>query len=379
MKRNLIKLTAGIAFSALTFASFAQKNNVTDAIMTYEKYNPSENGLEPSKKIITKAKDFIDIAAANPETANSSKMHYYRAQIYFSLMEIINLDTLNKLKDSSLMTEYESIVKYSLKKVLEDPEPKKNFKADALIFVTKKSDKSYEMGVEYYNVKKYEKAIDCFINADFIIKLIGNESMDAQKASIQTMNILVDSLVELKKFEQAIEITKKNVSSFPKQIDPLLTMINIYLNQNDVENTEFYLQKALILDSNNKQLYYNLGVSYSQLKKNEDAVLALNKALSIDPNYNEALSILALHYFNWAIDVRNSARNMTNQKDPKVQELETQSNELFNKAILHAEKYYEKFPTDKTILEILWKSFAKLGNTEKKESYKKILDDLNKQ
>jgi hypothetical protein len=85
MKRNIIKLTAVIAFSAVTFGSFAQKKNVTDAIMTYKKYNPMSNGIEPSIKMLEKATEYIDLAAVNPETKEDFKMHLYRAEIYYQL------------------------------------------------------------------------------------------------------------------------------------------------------------------------------------------------------------------------------------------------------------------------------------------------------
>ena len=82
------------SFVAVLFytASFAQKANVTDAALLMKKYNPMA-GLDASKKLLTKAKDFIDIASVNTETAGSAKMHKYRGEIY-----ILDLNYILKLE-----------------------------------------------------------------------------------------------------------------------------------------------------------------------------------------------------------------------------------------------------------------------------------------
>ena len=113
MKRNIIKISAGIAFTALTFGSFAQKKNVTDAIMTYKKYNPMTNGIEPSKKTVEEARKFIDLAAVHPETVEDFKMHLYRAEIYYSLIEVATMDATSNPLDDAKMKEYEAISKAS--------------------------------------------------------------------------------------------------------------------------------------------------------------------------------------------------------------------------------------------------------------------------
>ena len=63
MKTNILC----IVFLFAAGYSFAQKKNVTDAAMLMKKYSPMA-GAEKAKETATKAKAFIDLAAANEET-----------------------------------------------------------------------------------------------------------------------------------------------------------------------------------------------------------------------------------------------------------------------------------------------------------------------
>lgn len=376
MKRNIIKISAGIAFTALTFGSFAQKKNVTDAIMTYKKYNPMTNGIEPSKKTVEEARKFIDLAAVNPETVEDFKMHLYRAEIYYSLIEVATMDATSKPLDDSKMKEYEAISKASFKKVLDDP--KKTWSADAQTFMLFRSDIMFNQGLEAYNTKKYEEALNAFLISYYLRTFLGDEYNEAEINSTLSLNNHVDKLLDAKEFDKAIFSVNSVLEIFPKNIDALISMVNIYLQKGDVVNTEVYINQALVIDAKNKQLYYILGTSYIELKQNDKAAEALAKAIEIDPEYNEALYQLGAHYYNWAAETRTAAMNL-DMKDPKVKDLEKRANELFTLALVPLEKYIEKNPNEKSILDILYKTNTKLGRIEKGQEYKKRLEVLKQQ
>lgn len=376
MKRNIIKLSVGIAFTALTFGSFAQKKNVTDAIMTYKKYNPMSNGIEPSKKTVEEARKFIDLAAVNPETAEDFKMHLYRAEIYYSLIEVATIDAATNPLDEAKMKEYEAISKASFKKVLDDP--KKTWSADAQTFMWFRSDMMFNQGLEAYNTKKYEEALNAFLISYYLRTFLGDEYSEAEINSTLSLNNHVDKLLDAKEFDKAIVSVNSVLQIFPKNIDALISMVNIYLQKGDVVNTEVYINQALAIDAKNKQLYYILGTSYIELKQNDKAAEALAKAIEIDPEYNEALYQLGAHYYNWAAETRTAAMNL-DMKDPKVKDLEKRANELFTLALVPLEKYIEKNPNEKAILDILYKTNTKLGRIEKGQEYKKRLDVLKQQ
>ena len=90
MKKQLLFIGMALAVSTTTFA---QKKNVTDAILLMRKYNPTGD-VDANLKTVTDAKNFIDLAAVHPETVEDFKMHLYRAEIYYALKETNDLKAL---------------------------------------------------------------------------------------------------------------------------------------------------------------------------------------------------------------------------------------------------------------------------------------------
>jgi Flp pilus assembly protein TadD len=156
----------------------------------------------------------------------------------------------------------------------------------------------------------------------------------------------------------------------------LISLINIHLKNNDLVTAEKFMAEAVTLDPNNKVLHYNLGTSYMTQGLNEKAEESLNKALEIDPAYKDAQYQLGAHLYNWANEVNKQAGEL-NSNDPKVPELEKQSEQLLRKSLVVLEKYIEINPNDKDVLGIIYKTHFKLGNSEKGKEYKARFEAKN--
>jgi tetratricopeptide (TPR) repeat protein len=368
MKKQL--LLAGLSL-VLSTATFAQKKNVTDAILLMRKYNPTGD-IAANKKTVTEAMNFIDLAAVNPETAEDFKMHLYRAQIYYALIEVNAMENKG-VSDAATTQKWKETSVASFKKVLEDP--KKTFTADAQNFINGRADFVFNAGIVAYNAKKYEAAADAFLAAHEIKTFLGEDFKDAEVNTSLAANYAVEDYLAAKKYDEALAFAAKISEAMPKNIDILISMVNINLQKGDVAATEKYINKALELDPNNKQLYYVLGTSYMDKKENEKATAALRKALEIDPAYNEALYQLGAHLYNLAVEKRNATIEL-DYKDPKAVKLEAEAMDLFKQALEPLEKYAGQNPDDKAILDILYKTNMKLGSIEKAQEYKKRLDAL---
>lgn len=396
MKKQL--LLAGLSL-VLSTAAFGQKKNVTDAILLMRKYNPMGE-IAANKKTVAEAKNFIDLAAANAETAEDFKMHLYRAQIYYCLNEIAlleeNANTTTtevnyEIKENGNSTSGEGTIKVgikankevleankavavaSFKKVIEDP--KKTFTADAQNFINSRTNFMFDQGIAAYNAKKYEAAAQAFIAAHEIKTYIGEDFKDAEVNTSLAANYAVEDYLAAKKYDEALAFATKISDAMPQNIDILISIVNINLQKGDVAATEKYINKALALDPKNKQLYYVLGTSYMDKKENDKATEALKKALEIDPAYNEALYQLGAHLYNLAVEKRNATVEL-DYKDPKAAKLEAEAMDLFKQALEPLEKYAGQNPDDKAILDILYKTNMKLGNIEKAKEYKARLDTL---
>jgi tetratricopeptide (TPR) repeat protein len=336
MKKIFLTLSIG---SIVAFSSLAQKKNVTDAAMIMNKYNPMM-GLEPAKKSVNEAKGFIDLAAANPETAEDMKMHLYRGMVYYALIEVAGMEAMTgKTPDTAAMRTFAEISKASFKKVVNDP--KKTKIRDAQDFINQRADMYFNMGIQSYNARNFEQATQVFLGAYSVKSFLGEEFKDAYTNTTLSLNFASDSLIGKKEFDKASELAKTVLAEMPNNIDVYITLININLQKGDAITAEKYLNKALTIDPLNKQLYYVLGTSYIDLKQNEKAEEALKKALEIDPNYSEAQYQLGAHLVNWAGDLQTEASNLV-YKNPKVAELDKKANEILLRGSQVLEKYVEK-------------------------------------
>lgn len=371
MKKQLLFAGLTILLSSVTFA---QKKNVTDAILLMRKYNPAGE-ISANKKIVTDAMNFIDLAAANAETAEDLKMHLYRAQIYYCLNEMSSIESaaLNRPTDATTNASWKATSIASFKKVLEDP--KKTYKADAETFINMRVELLFNQGIAAYNDKKYEAAAHAFLAASEVKSYLGETFKDAEVNTSLAVNYAVEDFLAAKKYDEAIAFASAMSEAMPQNIDILISLVNINLQKGDVAATESYINKALALDPSNKQLYYVLGTSYMDKKENEKATAALQKAIEIDPNYNEALYQLGAHLYNLAVEKRNLTIEM-DYKDPKTAIVEKEAMDLFKQALVPLEKYASQNENDKAILDILYKTNMKLGNIDKAQEYKKRLEAL---
>ena len=371
--RFIYFLILGLTIASIPFTVYSQKKNITDAAMLMKKYDPML-GVDAGQKIVDDAKVFIDLAAINPETIEDLKMHFYRAEVYFALIELATMKAVsgNKL-DEKLLKEYETISKESFRKVMADP--KKTWKADAEYFINSRSENAFSIGLKSYTDKKYSLATQMFCVSYAIKEFLGLDFKDAAINAGLSLNIVVDSLLQQKDFSEALKIAEETHKALPLNIDVIISIININLQKGDLTNSEKFLNKALAIDPKNKQLYYVLGTSYIDLKENEKAEEALIKAIEIDPNYTEAQYQLGAHLFNWANDLKTSADQL-DLNDPKAPLLVQKSEETLNRALVVLEKYILINPNEKAVLEILWKSYYKLGNDVKSAEYKKRAQEI---
>jgi tetratricopeptide (TPR) repeat protein len=110
--------------------------------------------------------------------------------------------------------------------------------------------------------------------------------------------------------DKAIAYLEKQLASRPKDLALINQIATLYAKKGDFTNALKYFEQRATLDPNNKETWYTLGVncwsrSYnggvavSQEEREQvvdKGIMALEKALAIDPNYFDALSYINLIY-----------------------------------------------------------------------------------
>jgi tetratricopeptide (TPR) repeat protein len=363
-----INLLVALLFVGASF--FAQKSSITDAALKYKKYNLM-GSMEENKKALTGAKADIDLAAVNTETVNDPYMHRYRGIIYFGLMELATMEAAmsGAQPDENLIKEYDAKIKESFNFVLNAPKAKTD-KQEVLNFINAKSQFVFENGLTMFNAKNYVEATQMFLGAYQISKYINLENEEAKGNTMLSFVRATDTLIKQKKLDEASKLGDLIYTSVPKNIEILISLININLQKNDIVATEKYLNEATSMDTTNISLFVVLGTSLMELKQSEKAEQAFLKALKIDPFYPEAIYQYSTFMFNWSRDLSNAASDL-NPKDPNIPKMQKEALDIMNRIPMYLEPFLEKNPSDKTALEIGWKVYYMLENETKSAELKK--------
>jgi len=369
-----LNLFFAILFAGTTF--LAQKSSITDAALKYKKYNPM-GSMDENKKVLNGAKADIDLAAVNTETANDPYMHRYRGLIYFGLMEVATMEAAmsGAQPDENLIKGYDSIVRQSFNVVLNAGKKNKEDKDAVQNYIKAKSAFVFENGLAMFNNKSYDVATQMFLGAYQISKYINEENEDAKTNVMLSFVRATDTLIKQKKLDEATKLGEAVYSGVPKNIEILISLININLQKNDIALTEKYLNEATSMDSTNKTLFVVLGTSLMELKQNSKAEAAFLRALKLDPFYADAIYQYCTFMFNWSRDLSNSASDL-NPKDPNIPKIQKEALDIMNRIPAYMDPYIEKNPTDKTALEIGWKVYYMLEDETKSAELKKRWEAL---
>ncbi len=392
-------LTLGI-FSISIIASAQKKNETSAAVEFKNKYRPAlaTQDVETAKKALIAAKEFIDLAAAHPDTESSQKTLWLKGEIYahFMILGMQTMDT-NFIKlggEDAIDVSIEAFKKgYGLgNKMKSDFENSVDEKAGMLNGYAGMLYEAGQFGAAaelYETIYKYRMAINELDSASLFNASLCYEKVKNYEKAAEGYEKLADAgykgtssaiyaaraYQELGNTEKAISIINKARETNGSDRDLLLELVNMNIAAGDAAGAEKALNDAIATDPNNKQLHYTIGTIYIDLKENAKAEAAIEKALAIDPDYVDAQYQLGAHLFNWANDLMLEA-NSLKIGDPKFNELKDLSDQKMDKSLSVLEKYIVNDPNNKAILTILYQANHKRGNSEKALEYKKRLDSL---
>jgi tetratricopeptide (TPR) repeat protein len=385
-----------------TVSVFAQKKNETNAAMDYnsfEKALATEN-YDGAKRSIVSAKSFIDLAIENPETKESVKTLYFKGKIHLGYATLSALSEDNEL--AAIVNEDFIKEGVNAMKTAYTLDVKGRYRDEINMMALLGRDQSIRAGVTKFQEENYAEAIEYFKTSIQLLDVVGktdslaiynlalaaDRSSDYQTAftyydkaaqisyNVPTSYVLASSaLRELDKNQEALEYVTKARVKYPNDQGLIIQMVNISLSSGDHATAEKSLNDAIAKDPENKQLFFAVGTVYEQLNKNEEAVKAYEKAIQIDPAYEDAVYSLGAHYVNLAAAQFETASKMK-LGDPEYDALKNSSEENYKKAIPYLERALELNETSKEVMETLFQLYRKIGDTPKALEYKKRIDAL---
>ena len=413
----LIALTFNAQKLQLTEAATEYKNNFSKSWMM----QPDE--LPKNKATLIKAKKAIDISFEKQaktsllKLKDETKMYFYRGMIYLDYAMMAAMDEEIKNDLESIGEEKLNDAAFgSLKKCIE-MDVKNQWKGD----ITRKLDglrgMSINGGVQLFQNGDYKNSFEAFKAAVMMYDVLSipdtlamiNAALAAEKMKsfndaytyykmcadnnygkgaemYQSMiRVLNSPENQNKDDEKILSVIEEGKQRFPKDFVLNVEEFNFWYAKGDNDKAQQALQKAIEADPSNKQLHFNIGVTYDNLSnKSHDlkehdkafdymskAIDGYQSAIEIDSNYVDAYYNLGALYYNQSITLKSVAGDYSGEKyDSEM----ARADEMLKKAIPLLEKVLTLSPSDKSTLTVLKSLYFNLDDMENYSRIKKQLE-----
>lgn len=390
MKQSIIML----ALIVTSFGAFAQKGKVTSA------QNLKESGkLEEAIKTID-----ATIDPSNPKAAKTipwSKTWEVRGEIYQAIWASKDA-AVKKYSDDPLTTALESYVKaleldekgraangikIKLTLLTNDltNQAVEAFQAEdyakALrsfeqimevqqIDVVKADDPDaidtvimFNAGLAAYNDKNYDKAIEYYGQA-------ANYGYNGARA----YSLIANSYQLKGDTTGALTALQTGFEKYPEDTDILNNMIQMYLDIDKTEDAMKYLDMAIKQDPTNTTYLFAQGTLLERLGEEEKAIAVYEKAIEVDANFFNGYYNLGVLYYNKGVKQIEIANSVPANQNEKYQAELKKADIWWEKALPYMEKCDELQPNDNMTLESLKNLYYR---TKQMEKYNAILEQLN--
>jgi len=182
--------------------------------------------------------------------------------------------------------------------------------------------------------KLYNIAMNNYSSGDFPTAETGYLSViELDPARTDAYFYLADVYYRLKKYTQAKTYVDRHLSFDPNNIKTLELLVKIYEETNDLTNRIKTMEKVAELTSD-AELYLLIGNTYIQNNQVNNAIIALKKAVQVDPEFTAAMYRLAFLFYD---------------------------ENRFSEAIEYLEFAYNRFPENDIIARRLAISYQKTG------------------
>lgn len=340
MFRKIVTLSLVVSINSV---AFAQKSKVNAAWRGLTDYQATAKE-KPEISYLNKAKEAIDLAAANEETKDNIKMHSYRAQIYYELFKF-NLKKEEEKAAASIGDKKQRMeAAYSnvstaeffvavqsiqfVKANAKDQSAMQEILPSALSMV----DDLNNLAVGAYKSKKYDEAADFFENSYGLSSTINLGKRDTVS--------LFNASLSASKAKNYIKVAKLNQRIIDEKMANAGTyqyLYNAKISLQDTTGAIQTLQEGRKLYPNDMTLLNLETDYYIKSGKQQESLNNLLLALEKDPS-NAVLHLITANTYD----------NMANPKgaDGKDKEKPANFNELFAKAEEHYKKTVELKPSN---------------------------------
>ncbi len=180
-----------------------------------------------------------------------------------------------------------------------------------------------------------------------------------------------DSTKAIENFNNSIKVLEEGRAQYPDSPELLLTLSNAYINAGKADVALSSFKSLVEKDPENKYYRYNYGVLLLGKNDFENAAAQFEKAVALDPEYQNAVYNLAVTYVKWGSAINKKAEDSGQMEN-------TEYKEKYQQALPYLEKSVELQPDDAPTWELLGKVYTVLGMNDDAQNAFNKADELRK-
>ncbi len=315
--------------------------------------------------------EFDSSLAISPQFKKSidDSKKYYWVQLFNQGVGYFQKGSNSKDKDSTKI-DYDKSIEAFQNAIKCQPDSVDTYKNLAFVYMTEQ--KYDEAIAPLQTLLSKEKTIDGFkylgeIYYDKAVKL---------KTQYENTHNAQDSVQSVEYYNKTINLLQEGRKYFPNDSDLLLMLSNSYIGANKIEVAMDAFKTGVEHEPNNKYYRYNYGVLLLGAKDYAKATEEFEKAVQIDPEYQNAVYNLAVTYVKWGAELAKASQEKNDSNANTVQD--TSYMEKYRKAIPYLEKSVQMKPDDANTWELLGRVYTALGNQDKAKNAFDKADQLRK-
>jgi tetratricopeptide (TPR) repeat protein len=171
--------------------------------------------------------------------------------------------------------------------------------------------------------------------------------------------------------ERSIDALKIAMDEMPEDAEALATLSNAFILLDRSEEAKEIFRVGIAHDPENKIYHYNLGVMILQEENYEEAIKYFQDALSLDPDYYDALYNIGVAYVNWGVKMREETVASRDEDDKRYLE-------KFQLALDPLQRVAGDRPDDANLWETLGRLYANLDRVKEAEEAFEKADSLRR-
>ena len=229
----------------------------------------------------------------------------------------------------------------------------------------------YNAGLAAINCDKYSDAVNYF-----------QKCIDMKYMGVTPYFQLSECYLNLGDTAKSEALLLDLPNKFPNNKNITLSLVDLYLKSNKIDEAMKYLKIAKQDDPDNYNLYLVTGIAYLNQDKFDEAIPELQKAVELQPDRYDTEYTMGAAYINKASDMFSKANEIidVNKYSAAIEE----ANNVYKKALPFVEKAYELKPDDVNAMQSLQELYYRFKQKDpslapKYDAIKAKLDSLKSQ